>query len=264
MSVLVGDAEQQHAGAVQRLGVGVQQLRGAVHHVAGHPAVDLLRQLDEPERVVQLGPHLVGQVVRVDRDAVAADAGAGVERLEAERLGGGAPDRVPQVHAELVAEDRHLVDQRDVHVPVGVLQQLGHLRLARGLGADHGVADLSVEVRRGLGAGRGDAADDLRGVADAVGLVARVDPLRGEREVEADARAQAARLLQHRADDLIGRARVGGGLQDHRAPGAHQRGRRFRGRPHRGQVRAVGLRQRGRHADHDHVRAGRRRSRRRS
>jgi hypothetical protein len=84
-----------------------------------------------------------------------------MEGLEAERLGGGAPDGISQVHAELVAEDRHLVDQRDVDVPVGILQQLGHLRLARGPGPDHLVAELAVEPLRGIGAGRGLPADDL-------------------------------------------------------------------------------------------------------
>jgi len=61
---------------------------------------------------------------------VAADPGSRIEDLEAERLGAGAPDRVPQVDAQLVAEDGHLVDQRDIDVAVGVLQQLGHLGFA--------------------------------------------------------------------------------------------------------------------------------------
>jgi hypothetical protein len=121
--LLVGHAEQQHAGAVDGLGVAVQQLGGALGDVAGHPAVDLLGELHEPERVAQRA-DLVGQVVRVDGDAVTADAGTGVERLEPERLGGRAPDRVVQVDAKFPAEDRHLVDQRDVHVPVGVSSSL--------------------------------------------------------------------------------------------------------------------------------------------
>ena len=179
--------------------------------------------------------------------------GPGVERLEAERLGGGAVDRVPQVHAELVAEDRHLVHQRDVDVPVGVLEQLGHLGLAGGLRLDDRVADGAVEVRRRVGAGRGEAADHLGGVADAVDLVARVDPLRGERQVEVDPGGQPGRLLQHRADDLVGGARVGGRLEDdQRARLEYRRGGLGRGLD-RGQVRAVGLRQRGRDADHGHV-----------
>ena len=144
---LVGHPEQQDLGPVDRLGVPVEQLGGAVGDVAGHPAVDLLGQLDEPERVAQRA-DLVGQVVGVDGDAVPADARAGVERLEPERLGGRAADRVPQVHVQLAAEDGHLVDQGDVHVPVGVLQQLGHLRLAGGLGPDHLVADLARRTPR--------------------------------------------------------------------------------------------------------------------
>jgi len=60
--------------ALQRLGVAVEQLGRPVHGVHRHAAVDLLRELDETERVAER-PDLVGQVVRVNRYAVAADAG---------------------------------------------------------------------------------------------------------------------------------------------------------------------------------------------
>jgi hypothetical protein len=74
--------------------------------------------------------------------------GPGVERLEAERLRRGAADDVPQLDPELVAEPRHLVDQRDVDVPVRVLEQLRHLGLAGAAGDDDGVHDAVVERDR--------------------------------------------------------------------------------------------------------------------
>ena len=86
-------------------------------------------------KVLPEGPaHLPRQVGRVDRQAVTADAGARREPHEPERLRRGGVDHRPDVDAELVAVDRELVDQRDVDVPEGVLQQLRELGLA---GAGH-------------------------------------------------------------------------------------------------------------------------------
>ena len=57
----------------------------------GHGFVDLAGQLDEACGTVELA-RSPAEVEGVDRDAVAADAGAGVEGLEAEGLGGGRVD----------------------------------------------------------------------------------------------------------------------------------------------------------------------------
>jgi hypothetical protein len=249
---LVGHAEEQHPRAVDRLGVAVEQFGGAVGDITGHPAVDLLGQLDEPERVAER-THLIGQVVGVDGDAVAADPGPGVERREAERLGGRAPDRVPQVHIQLTAEDGHLVDQGDVHVPVGVLQQLGHLRLAGRLGPHHLVTDPLVEAHRRVRAGRRDPADDLGRVRQAELGVARVDPLRRERQREAEPGAQPGRLLQQRPDHLLGGAGIGRRFQRHHGARPQQPAGGPRRRPDRAQVGPAGHRQGRRHADDDHV-----------
>ena len=73
------------------------------------------------------------EVVGVDRDAVAAEAGAGLERREAEGLRGGRVDDFPDVDVHPVAQLRQLVDERDVHGAVDVFEQvLGQLgRLGR-------------------------------------------------------------------------------------------------------------------------------------
>jgi hypothetical protein len=61
------------------------------------------------------------------------DAGAGVETgMKPNGLDAARVDDLPDVDAEVLAQDRQLVDQRDVDVPEGVLEQLGHLgRLRR-------------------------------------------------------------------------------------------------------------------------------------
>jgi hypothetical protein len=86
-------------------------------------------------------------------------------------------------------------------------------------------------------------------------LVARVDPLGREREVEVEAGGEARQLLEQGADDLVGGARVGGRLEDdERARLEHLPGGLGRGLD-RGEVGAIGLRQRGRHADDRDVRS---------
>src|SRR5690606_21603282 len=227
----------------------VEQVGGPVHDVYGHALVDLLRQLHEPERDAQR-THLVGEVVRVDGYAGPADAGARVERREAERLGGGAADRVPQVDADLPAEHRHRVGERDVGVAVRVLKQLGHLGLAGALGLHHAGHEALVEGAGGLGAVGGDAADDLRGVLQAEGGVARVDALGRERQVEVLAHGETGRL-QAGPDDLVGGAGVGRGLQDDERAGPQVGGDVLDGGVHRAEVGRAVLGERGGHADDD-------------
>ena len=52
-ALLVGQAEQQHPAAVDRLALAVQHRRHPVVHVVGHVLVDVVGQLDEPERVAR-------------------------------------------------------------------------------------------------------------------------------------------------------------------------------------------------------------------
>ncbi len=181
---LVGDAQEQHACAPCRLAVLVEELGAALDDVAGHPAVDLLGQFHHAQAAAAVG----GQVLR---EGVAADARAGAEGLEAERLGLRAADHVPQVDAQVMAERGHLVDEGDVDVPVVGLQQLHGFRLAQSTRAYHLVREPSVEGGGRLGAGRGEAADDLRGAGGGEVAVAGVDAAGGVGEVEVAARPQA-------------------------------------------------------------------------
>ena len=131
MSRLYATPRTRIAAAVHRLALVVQRVRDLLDHEVRHLAVDLARQVDEARLVVQRA-HLPREVVRIERNAVAADAGARRELHEAERLRRGRVDHFPHVDAQLVAHDRHLVDQADVHRAEGVLEQLDQLgRLRR-------------------------------------------------------------------------------------------------------------------------------------
>ena len=156
--------------------------------------------------------------------------GPGVERLEPERLGRRAADDVPQVDAELVAEPRHLVDQRDVDVPVGVLQQLGHLGLAGAAGRHHGVD----EARRRTPPARCEqlGRDARRRPSGCCACRTSVLPgsiRSGEKARKKSSPAASPPRPEHRPDDLLGRAGVGRGLEHDERARAQVRGDR-RGR----------------------------------
>ena len=115
--------------------------------------VDLAGELDELGVEVVLA-GLEGEVEGVDRQAVAAHPRARLEAHEAERLGRGGVDHLPDVDPEAVGELGELVDEGDVDRAEDVLEQLRELgRLGRGDGDDL-VADLGVDRGGPLGAGR--------------------------------------------------------------------------------------------------------------
>ncbi len=87
---------------------------------------------------------------RVDRDAVPADAGAGLEDVDP-RMAVGELDHFPHVHPHRVGDDRKLVGEGDVDVAIGVFDQLGHLGAAR-IGGDAFAAHEALVERGGLSA----------------------------------------------------------------------------------------------------------------
>ena len=139
--------------------------------------------------------------------------GPGLKRHEAVGLGRGGVDHLPDVDAHAVAEDRQLVDERDVHRAEDVLEQLGQLRrLAAWRPATTSSQTALVELDRAPPALVGQAADDLGRVAQREVGAARVDALGREGQVEVAPRGQAG-LLQQRPEALARRARVGGRLE---------------------------------------------------
>ena len=123
-----------------------------------------------------------GEVVWVQRDAVSAQTRTRVERLEAVWFGFGCVHNLPHADAHFVAQ---LVDQTDVDVAVGVLQNLLHLGNCRaGNLIDLALQHCAVHRCDDLGSILADGADDLWSIFGFINQVSRIDTLRREAQVE--------------------------------------------------------------------------------
>ena len=247
-------AQHQHLGRDRVDALADHQAHGLAGHVGAHAVVGAAPGQDHV-RVVAHFLRLVGEVVRVHADAVAADQ-AGAERQEVP-FGAGRFEHVQGVDAEAVEQDRQVVDQGDVEVALGVfdhLGRLGHLDAGGLVGA--GGDDARVQRIDEIGGGRGGAGGHLEDGGDAVGLVAGVDALgrvaHGEGGRTGAGRgfiAQAGDALQDRDAGFLGAAGVDGGFVDHRVAGLEHLADGLAGLDQRGQVRAPGGVDRGGNGD---------------
>ena len=222
--------------------------------MARHREVDVAGELDEAVDEVELA-RSPGQVVRVDRDAVPADARAGREAHEPERLGRGGVDDLPDVEAHPLAQQGELVDERDVDVAEDVLEQLGQLgRVGRGH-LDDVLVDVAQQRGRACRALRRRGADEPRDALAGARRIARVDPLGGEREVEVGAGLEPA-ALEDLAERAGRRARERRRLEDDQLTLADGAADGLGGGQDRREVRVLGRRDRRRDADEDRVGVG--------
>ncbi len=81
------------------------------------------REIDEACLVVQRA-HLPCEIVRIERNTMAADARSRCELHEPERLRGGCIDHIPHVNVEFVTHDGDFVYEPNVHGAKRVFQQL--------------------------------------------------------------------------------------------------------------------------------------------
>lgn len=243
---LVCGADHEHVGGGKRGAVVVELFDDSVDHVLGHLAVDRVCEVDEPRvDVVLVG--LPGEIERVDWDAVAAQARARVERHETEGFRLGGLDGVPDVDIELVGDLCEFVDEADVDRAERVFEELNEFCFGRGVDADDLVEDGRVESFRAVATLGGDAAEDFRNVRRAVLLVARVDALGGEREIDVLA-DRGAVLGEDVCDGFLGGARINGALEDDRAVVGDDWSEAFGGVENVREIRRVGLPERRRNA----------------
>ena len=178
--------------------------------------------------------------------------GPGIERLEPERLGLRRLDHLPDVDTHPIKQDFQLIDQRDIHSPIGVLEDLARLGDLEP-GNRHDPDDHpAVEGGGHFQAGGIEPADDLGNRGRRVIRIAGVLTLGTEGEEEVRADRQAPRL-EDRQDDVAGRSGIGGALEDDELPRPEPIGDRAARGDDVAEVRVSGLGQGGRHADDDGV-----------
>ena len=197
---------------------------------------------------------LVGQVVGVHADAVATDE-TGAEGQEVP-LGAGRLEHGVGVDPEAFEDHRELVDQGDVQVALGVLDDLRGFRGAqvrdrKGAGADDAAVQ-GVHERQGPGRGAGGHLDH---VGQAMGLVPGIDPFGAVADEEALVVAQSRLALEQGYADLLRGAGIDRRFVHHDRAGrdhaAHHAARGFE----RGKVRPLVGVDGGGHRDHEHIAA---------
>ncbi len=251
---LVGEAEEKDAAAFDGFPLIIESNHGALDHVFGHPAVDLAGEFDEAG-VDAVFAGLPGEVEGVDRDAVAAEAGSGVERGEAEGLGGGGADDLPDIDVHRVGDDLEFVDEADVDSAVDVFQQFGQLRDLAGADGDDGVEGRFVKRDANVQTGRGVTADDLGDVGGGEFRIAGILALRG---VNHEHRFPGDQPAGDHAGDhfFVGGPGIGGALQRKDGTGFQMRDDGVEGVADVGKIRFEMMVQRGGHAENDGIRLG--------
>ncbi len=149
--------------------------------------------------------------------------------MEAERLGGGGVDDLPDVEVHAQAEHLEFVDQRDVDAAIDILEQLGHLR-GGGRGDGNGAAEDGAVERGGDFAGLGiESANHLRNIVTSHLGVAGILALGRKRDPDivvagcafaGSFQAGLVFLFENRNQDFFGGAGVGRALEDDDLAGA--------------------------------------------
>lgn len=152
-------------------------------------------------------------------------------------LGAGREEHVLGVDAQPVEEHGELVDQGDVDVSLGVLDDLRGLgdpdrRCTVGASRD----DRAVEVVDEVGHLRRGARGHLDDGRQAVLAVPRVDPLGAVADEEVAVEGEPGDRLEHRHAPLLCGAGVDGRLEDHDVSRAQRAGDRLRRGQDRGEV----------------------------
>ena len=194
--------------------------------------------------------RLVGQIVGIDADAMAADQ-ARTERQEIP-LGAGRFQHFQRVDADFVENDGKFVHQRDIQITLGVFDHLGRFRdLDAGRAVDACGDDRFIQLGnqfQGVGIVAGHHLGDGRQGAF---LVARIDTLRREADVEIFFPLQAGMFFENGNADFFGRARIHGRLENDDGAFFHVQANRLAGAGQRREVGIVGFVDRSRHGDND-------------
>jgi len=216
----VGHPQEEDLATVDRFLVAVEGGGNLEGHPVGHHHVDVARGMDHGEVEVEFFGDVL-EVEGIERDAVATDAGTGVEGLETVGFGLGGIDHLPDVDVHFSAEQRHLVDEADVDEPVGVLQDLDHLGCLGRTDRIDGVDGVAVDGGADSQSFVAHGAQYLGGIAGAKLLVARIYPFGREGEPEVGALLESRLRFEDREHEILGGGGIGGALEADEATAFH-------------------------------------------
>ena len=211
--LLERQAHDQYPGILHMdasLGQALDQLIG---HVGAHAVIDTAAGQDDLGMVANL-LRLVGQIVGVHADAVPAHQA----RTEGQEVpfGAGRFQHLFGVDAQTLEDDGQFVDQGDVDVALGILDDLGGLGHGNRAGPEGaGGDDRGVELIDEVGAGRRRAGGHLADVGDPMLAITGIDALRAVAGEEVAVVAQPGQLLDDRDALVFGGARIDRRLEDH-------------------------------------------------
>ena len=245
--LLEGEAHHQHTGVVH-LDLSLQH---RLDDVAGdetcHAVIDAAAGQDhfgvEADRL-----RLVRQVIGIDTDTVTADKAwaVGVEVP----FGAGGFQHLAGVETEILEQHGEFVDQRDVHVALNVLDDLGGLRHAdrshaMGAGRDNAAID-AIDKFGDLGRRAGC---DFNNVGKAMLEIAGVDALGRIAGEEILVEDETGGALQNRHANFFGGAGIDRRFIHHHVAGAQRLADRLARAHQRGEIGPLRLVDRGRHGD---------------
>ena len=222
-----------------------------VGHMAGHAVVDAAAGQNHLGVVAHF-LRFVGEVVRVHANTVAAhQAGAKGQKVP---LGAGGLQHFEGVDAELVKDQAQLVHQCNVHVALGVFNDLGgfgHANAAGLVGASGD--DLGIELVNGLGRLRGAAAGHFFNAGQTVLFVTGVDALGAVAAKKVVVELEATQAFEHGHAHFFGGTGVHGGFVNDHVADFEGLAHGFAGFDERRQIGAVGLVHGCGHGDDEHL-----------
>src|SRR5699024_4712306 len=117
-------------------------------------------------------------------DAVATNARTGIEGLETEWFRFRSINDFPDIDTQLMTEFRHLVNQPDIDMAIGIFKKLCCLSFLRALDLHHCFDELAVKLYSLISRSFRNATYNFGGILKPPGLVARINTLRRKCQVK--------------------------------------------------------------------------------
>src|SRR6185503_3160495 len=245
------EAEDVDVGTLDRRTRLDQLLDRLLGDELAHAVVDAPAGENDLGMVAELVGH-VRQIVGIDADTMAADQAR--PKGQEVPFGSGRLEHFERIDAYLVEDQRQLVHQRDVEIPLRVLDDLGRFGdLDRARAVDAGRDDAAIDGGNAFQRLRRVAADQLDDARQRMLLVPRIDALGRIPDEKIALPHHAGSLGYHRHANVLGCAGVHGRLEHDGGAALEIPADGFAGREQRTEVGLVRIVDRRRHGDDDKV-----------